>query len=110
MYRVTTASVFPISLMRPASSHMRAVAEGLHLGDSVRDEQNGHACVAHLVHLAHAALAEIDVADRERFVDQQDLGLDVNRDGKSQAHAHAARVSLHRLIDELANFGELFDL
>src|SRR5580700_10881619 len=34
----------------------------------------------------------------------------MNRNGKSQAHTHAARVSLDGLIDELANLGELFDL
>ncbi len=76
----------------------------------MRHEENGHAGVAHLVDLAHAALAKIDIAYGEGLIDEQDLGFHVDGDGKGQAHAHAARVSLYRLIDELANLGELFDL
>ena len=66
--------------------------------------------VAHLVNLAHAALAKIDVADRQRFIDQQDLGVHVDRDGERQPHRHAAGVGFHGLIDELADLGEFLDL
>ena len=96
--------------MRPASSHMRAVSQRLHFGDGVGHEQYRHARVAHLVNFAHAALPEINIAHRKRFIHQQDLGLHVNGDGESQPDGHAAGVSLHWLIDELANFGELLDL
>ena len=88
----------------------RAVADGLHVAGGVRDEQDGDAARAQLVHLAHAALAEVDVADRQRFVHQQDLGIDVDRHGERQAHHHAARIGLDRLIDEVADFGEVLDV
>ena len=41
----------------------RAVADRLHFGHSVRDEQDRDAGGAQLVNFAEAALAEIDVAD-----------------------------------------------
>jgi len=40
----------------------------------VRDEENGDALGAEFVDLAHAALAEVDVADREGFVDRRISG------------------------------------
>lgn len=61
------------------------------------------------MHLSHAALAEVDVADRERFVDQENLGVDVDGDGEGEADGHAAGVGFDGLIDEVANFGEGFD-
>ena len=47
----------------------RAVADGFDVADGVRDEEDGHAFGAEFMHLSHAALAEIDVADGEGFVD-----------------------------------------
>ena len=64
---------------------------------------------AQLVHLAHAALAEVDVADREGLVDEQDFRVHMDGDGEREADHHAARVGLHGLIDEVADLGELFD-
>ena len=87
-----------------------AVADGLHVGDGVRDEQDGDAARAQFVDLAHAALAEIDVADGQRFVHQQDLGIHVDGHGERQPHHHAARIGLHRLVDEIADFGEVLDI
>ena len=78
--------------------------------DGVRDEQDGDAARAQFVHLAHAALAEVDVADRQRFIHQQDLGVHVDGHGEGQPHHHAAGIGLHRLVDELADLGERFDV
>src|SRR5579871_6563187 len=88
----------------------RAVAQGFHVAGGMRYEKNRNSLVAKLVDLAHAALAEVDVAHGESFVDQQDLGIEVNRDGEGKANSHAARIRLDGLMDEVANFGEGFDL
>jgi hypothetical protein len=61
------------------------------------------------VDFAHAALAEIDVADGEGFIDEKDIGVDVDGDGKGEADGHAAGVGFDGLVDEVADFGEGFD-
>ena len=43
----------------------------------------------------------MQVADRQHLVDDQDLGLEVGGDGERQPDVHAARVVLHRRVDEL---------
>src|ERR1019366_6568076 len=55
-----------------------AVADGLDVGHGVGDEQDGDVALAQLVDLAHAALAEIDVADGEGFVNEQDFRIDAD--------------------------------
>ena len=108
-YLATTRSGSPISTHAAVVQPERAVADGLHVGHRVRDEQNGDAARAQLVHLAHAALAEINVAHGQGFIHQQDFRIHVDGHGERQPHHHAARVSLDRLVDELADFGEGFD-
>ena len=51
-----------------------------------------------------------DVADRQHFVDDQNLGFKVRRDGERQPHVHPARVVLDRRVDETLDFGERDDL
>ncbi len=62
------------------------------------------------MNLAHTALAEINIADSECFVHEQNLWIDVNRDSESEPDDHAAGVRFHRLIDEITNLRELGDL
>ena len=66
--------------------------------------------LADVVHLAEALLLEPRVADREHFVDDQDLRLEVRRDREREPHVHAARVVLHRRVDEALDLGEGDDL
>ncbi len=73
------------------------------------DEEDRDAFGAEFVHLSHAALAEVDVADCERFVDQENLGIDVDGDGEGEPDGHAARIGFDGLVDEVADFGEGFD-
>ena len=47
---------------------------------------------------------------RQNLVDEQDLGLEVRGDGEGEAHVHAARVALHRRVDEALDPGEVDDL
>ena len=74
------------------------------------DEQDGAALARDVAHLAEALLLERGVADREHLVDEQDLGLEVRRDGERQPHIHAARVAFDRRVDEALDLGERDDL
>ena len=66
--------------------------------------------LGHVAHLAQALLLELDVADGQHLVDDQDVGLEVRRDGERQAHVHAAGVALDRRVEELSDLGEGDDL
>ena len=74
------------------------------------DEQDGLAATLELGELVEALVGEALVADGEHLVDQQDVGIDVDRHRKAEAHVHARRVGLHRRVDELLHLGELDDL
>ena len=100
----------PSSTMRPpvdAGSRGRRAARPPAV---VRDEEHRPAGAAELLHPAQAAPLELGVADREHLVDEQDLGLEVRGDGEREPHVHAARVALHRRVDELLDARELDDL
>ena len=85
-------------------------AEPLDRLEVVADEEDRAALRAHVVHLAEALLLERGVADREHLVDEEDLGLEVRGDGEREAQVHAARVALHRRVDEPLDLGERDDL
>ena len=88
----------------------RLVAEPLDQVQRVRDEQDRLAAPAELGELVEALVRERLVADRQHFVDQQHVGIDVDRHGEPEAHVHAGRVGLHRRVDEVLELGELDDL
>ena len=47
----------------------------------------------HVLHLAQALLLELGVADRQHFVHDQDLRVQVRGDGERQADVHPAANS-----------------
>ena len=63
-----------------------------------------------IAHLAEALLLERGVADGQHLVDDQDLRLQMRGHGEREAHVHAARIALHRRIEELLDLGERDDL
>ena len=52
-------------------------------------QQDRLAAAAKLRELVQALVGKAFVADREHLVDEQDVGIDVDRDGESEAHVHA---------------------
>ena len=50
--------------------------------------------------MVEALALELLVADREHLVDDEHIGFHMHRNGKSEAHVHAARVVLYRTIDK----------
>jgi hypothetical protein len=78
------------------------VAERAHLVDGVGDDDDGTALAAEVGELLGALLLEGHVADGQDLVDEQDVGLDVDRHGEPEPHVHAGGVVLHGLVDEVA--------
>ena len=76
----------------------------------MRHEQDRLVAALELGELVEALVREALVADRQHLVDEQHVGIDVDRDGKAEAHVHAGRVRLDRRVDEVRQLGELDDL
>ena len=55
----------------------------------MRHEQDRLAAAPELRELVEALVREALVADREHFVDEQHVRIDVDRDGESEPHVHA---------------------
>ena len=100
------ADRFRLAVIEPE----RAVAEVAHLVELVRDEDQRHAAVLHLLNLGHALRGELLVADGKHLIDQQHVGIDVDGDGEAEADVHAGGVRFDRLIDEIGDAGERDDL
>src|SRR5262249_10449242 len=83
------------------------VANGL---ERVRDDDDRLSGGAEVVELLETPSLELGVADRQDLVDQEDVGIDVDRDREPQAHVHARRVVLHRCVTEVLETGEVNDL
>ena len=76
----------------------------------VRDDDDRLAVVLQLGEALQAFALEGLVADGEDLVHEQYVGLDVDRHREPEAHVHARGVVLHRLVDELADAGEVDDV
>ncbi len=96
--------------MWPRSSQSASSQNRSTMPERMRHEQDRLAAALELRELVEALVGEALVADRQHFVDEQHVGIDVDRDGKPEAHVHAGRIRLHRRIDELFHLGELDDL
>ena len=72
-------------------------------------EDDRSTVVRHVFHLGEALPLELDVADRQHLVDEQDLRVEVGGDREGESHVHPARVPLHRCVEELSDAGELDD-
>ena len=47
------------------------------------------------------------ITDGKDFINDENLRFEIRRDSEGQADGHAARVALHRRIDELFDAGEV---
>ena len=83
------------------------VADGF---ERVRDDHDRLAGGAKVVELLQAPPLELGVADGEHLVDEQDVGVHVDRHGEAEPYVHARRVVLHRRVDEVLEPGEVDDL
>ena len=72
----------------------------------VRAEHDRSSTTAKRCDPVDALRLEVLIADRERLVDDQDLGIDAHREREREPQIHARRVRPHRLVDEVAELGE----
>ena len=86
--------------------HDGAAAHLAHGLDVVGDEHDRPPLVLELADATDALRLEHLVADGEHLVDEQHVGIEVDRHGETEAHVHPRRVVLHRLVDELGEVGE----
>ena len=96
--------------MLAALEQHRAVAEALDGRHVVGDEDDRLARGLERLELLEALLLERGVADREHLVDEQDVGVDLDRNREAEPHAHARRVVLELEVEELLELGEGDDL
>ena len=106
----SSSAVGPMPRTRPLSSHIvvvhrRAIASMLWLTNSTVRPLRSTSSI-----LPEAATLELDVADRQHLVDEQDLCLHVGGDGETEAQVHPRRVALDRRVHELLEAGEGDDL
>ncbi len=72
----------------PALEHEAVVAEAFDARHVVRHVEHRPVLALQAVELVEALLLEGCVADGQHLVDEQHVGLDLNRDGEAQPHAH----------------------
>ena len=88
----------------------RLVAEAPNGFQRVGHDDDRLASLLQVVELLRAALLELGVANREDLVEQQHVGIHVDRNREAEPQVHARRVVLHRAVDELLQPRELDDL
>ena len=93
----------------PAAQEDHPLAQGVDDAEIVGDEYDGLAFFAKLANAFPALSLKILVAHREHFVDKEDVGVGVDRDGKTKADEHPARIRLDRIVDELFDAREFDD-
>ena len=91
--------------MSPVQQH-GVRAEPADHAHTVGDEQDGGPRVPELVHPLQGLLLEGRVAGREGLVYDQDVRLDVDRDGEAQSGLHAARVGPDGVVDKVPDIRE----
>ena len=83
------------------------MAEAVERAHVVGYEHDRASAVAHLVEDVKALLLEGGVADGQDLVDEQNLGVDLDRDGEGEPDVHAGGVVLELELLELAQLGEV---
>src|SRR5687768_5746416 len=73
-------------------------------------EQNGPSLKRNRTDLPQALLLKRCIANRQHFVDDQNVRFEVRRDCKCQPHVHAARITFDRSVDKLVELCESHDL
>jgi hypothetical protein len=93
----------------PLVEDQNFVAKRADLVVGVRGDDERPARGAKRAQTIQAFLLEAGVADRQHFVDDQDLGVEVHGGGEGEAQEHTRRIRAHRLLDVALELGEFDD-
>src|SRR5689334_25365490 len=74
------------------------------------DEQHCTSTSRNVLHLVQALLLKRVIANRQHFVNDENLRLQMRGDRKREAHVHAAAVAFDGCVDKLLDFGKRDDL
>ena len=85
------------------------IANALNGGFVVRHHQQSRALLAELANPVKAFVLKVRVANRQRFVDNQDIRTFCGRYAESQAHLHTAGINPDGRVDVFANLGKRLD-
>src|SRR6267378_5810260 len=99
----------PVERESPVVEHGGPRAQLARGRQRVGHEHEGDSRGAEVLDAPLALLLEPLVAHGEHLVDDEDVRLDVLRDGESQARIHARGIVLHRQVDEVAQLAEVDD-
>src|SRR5580658_6331721 len=86
------------------------LAEAADLCHLMTDKYNSAASFGNVSHFTQTFLLELQVADGEHLINQQNFRFQMRGDGKRQAHLHAAAVMFERSVKKAFNFSEGDDL
>ena len=103
---VAVADLPNLTLVEPNGD----IAELLHVEHRVAAEDHGFALGAKFIHSLHALFLERKISNRERLVDNEDVGAYHCRNRKRETYIHARRVGLYRPVYKLAKLRELDDV
>src|SRR6185295_9746835 len=74
------------------------------------DEQHGSSRTRHIAHLPQTLLLKRRITNRQHFIHDQDLRLEMRGHREREPHVHARREMLHRSVDKFFNLSEVDDL
>ena len=63
-------------------------------------EDDGRASIYNFPHPIHAPFPEQIIADAQHFITEQDLGIDMRRDGESKPGVHSRGIPLYGSIQK----------
>ena len=87
-----------------------AVAQHPDILHAVRNEKKRGALLAVAADSPEALVLEVGVANRQGFVDNQDIGADRGGDREGHSNLHAARISSNRLIEIFPDLCKRLDI
>ena len=75
----------------------------------VADHQHSASRLCRRRQMSDAFCAKVLIADRQHFVDHQDVGIDMRSDSERQPDEHSRRIVLHRCVDEFVDPSKVQD-
>src|SRR6185369_9063172 len=86
------------------------LADASHGRHVVSNEQNRSTLDSDVAHLLETLLLKLSIANRQYFINEQHLRLQMCCDAKREPDVHTTRITLHRCIKKSFNLSESYNL